>query len=156
MKTWGVYILAALGFAIYGASTQADRDGSGAIVGEGSVDAFSIRVGDCFDDSSSFGDEVSNLPGVPCSDPHDNQAYAVFDLTIETYPDDEAMGDLAHQSCTDRFDSFVGKDYESSSLDIITLYPSADSWKQDDREVICAVYDMEENKLVGSMKGRAL
>ena len=157
MKTWGIYIAAIAGFAIYGAVTEADRDSSGAIIGEGTVDAFNVMVGDCFDDSSSFGDEVSNLPGVPCNDPHDNEAFAVFNVTISSYPGSEdLMAELAHNSCLERFDSFVGKDYQSSSLDIVTLYPTSESWRQDDREVVCAVYDMEEAKLVGSVKGRAL
>ena len=157
MKTWAVYIVAFLGFAIYGAATNVDRDDSGAIIGEGNVDAFNVRIGDCFDDAYSFGEEVSSLPGVPCSEPHDNEAFAVFDLSISSYPEsDEAMAELAHNACVDRFDSFVGTDYESSSLDVVTLYPTSESWRQNDREVVCAVYDMEENKLVGSMKGRGL
>ena len=155
MKQWGIYILAALGFGIYGAVTQADRDGSGAIVGEGTVDAFQVRVGDCFDDATSLGD-VTSLPGVPCSEPHDNEAFAVIKLTIADYPEGEAMGELAHGSCMQRFESFVGKDYDLSSLDIFTMYPSTESWNQNDREVVCAVYDMNANKLVSSVKGRAL
>jgi len=51
MKSWAIYIAAALGFVIYGAVTDADRDSSGAIVGGGTVDAFQIQVGDCYDDS---------------------------------------------------------------------------------------------------------
>ena len=156
MKTWGLYVVVALGFVIYGAATKVDRDSSGAIVDEGSIDAFQIRVGDCFDDASSFDDQISDLPGVPCSEPHDNETFAVFDLTISTYPDGDAMGELAHVSCLEHFESFVGKDYDSSSLDIMTLFPSTQSWQQDDREVICAAYDMNANKLVGSVKGRAL
>ena len=156
MKSWAVYIAAALGFGIYGVATEADRDGSGAIVGEGNVDAFQVRVGDCFDDSSTYSDEISNLPGVPCSKPHDNEAYAVFDLTFASYPDGDSMGELAQESCLQRFDSFVGRDFESSSLEIFAIYPTTESWAQEDREVICAIYDMEENKLVGSVKGRAL
>ena len=156
MKTWGIYIAAAIGFAIYGAATKVDRDNSGAIVGEGNVDAFHVRVGDCFDDTSSIDDGVSNLPGVPCSEPHDNETFALLDVSIATYPEDDGMAELAHESCLARFDSFVGRDYESSSLDIMTLYPSLESWAQDDREVICAVYDMQASKLVGSVKGREL
>jgi hypothetical protein len=156
MKSWAIYIVAALGFGIYGVATEADRDGSGAIVGEGNVDAFQVRVGDCFDDSSTSGDEISDLPGVPCSKPHDNEAYAVFDLSIASYPDNDSMGELAQESCLQRFDTFVGRDYESSSLDIFAIYPTTESWAQKDREVICAIYDMEENKLVGSAQGRAL
>lgn len=156
MKTWGIYIAAALGFFIYGAVTDADRDSTGAIVGEGYVDAFQLRVGDCFDDLDSIETEVSSLPGVPCSEPHDNEAYAVFDVSITAYPNDDAMWELANASCTERFESFVGRDYDSSSLDILTMYPSIESWQQNDREVVCAVYDVEASKLVGSVKGQAL
>ena len=156
MKTWGIYVVVVLGFIIYGAATKVDRDSTGTIVGEGNIDAFQIRVGDCFDDSSSFDDEVTDLPGVPCSEPHDNEAYAVFDLSITSYPEGDAMGELVHVACLEHFESFVGKDYDSSSLDIMTLFPSTESWKQDDREVICAAYDMEAAKLVGSVKDRAL
>ena len=156
MKTWGVYILAAIGFAIYGATMEADRDSSGAIVGEGTVDAFNVQIGDCFNDTESLDEEVNSLPGVPCSEPHDNEAYAVLDLTLENYPKGDAMSDLANESCMNRFEEFVGMDYDSSSLDIFAIYPSVDSWKQSDREVVCAVYDMNAEKLVGSMKGRAL
>ena len=154
MKTWGIYILAALGFAIYSAATEADRDGSGAIIDGGSVDAFNVAIGDCFDDTSF--DEVSSLPGVPCSEPHDNEAYAVFDVTLDSYPDVDAMSELANGSCVERFDDFVGRDYESSSLDVIAMYPTPESWSQNDREVVCAVYDMEAVKLTGSVKGLGL
>ncbi len=158
MRSWAIYIAAALGFVIYGAATDVDRDDSGAIVGGGNVDAFHIRVGDCFDDAGYSDEEyeVSSVPGVPCSKAHDNEAFAVFDLTIESFPEGEAMGNLAYESCLTRFEDFVGRDYESSTLEITTMYPSAESWKQNDREVICAVFDMEANKLVGSAKGRAL
>ena len=158
MRNWAFYIAAALGFTIYGVVTEADRDGSGAIIGEGSVDAFNVRVGDCFNDySPSYSDEVSSVPGVPCGEPHDNEAFAVFDVTISSYPESEdAMAQIAHNSCLERFDSFVGRDYESSSLDIITLYPTTESWRQNDREVVCAVYDMEATQLVGSVQSKGL
>ena len=157
MKSWGVYILAALGFIAYGAVTDADRDSSGAIVDGGSLDAFQIRVGDCFDDSTQTEGGISSVPGVPCTEPHDNEAYAVFDVSIAEYPTNEDdMYDLAYNSCMEQFNTFVGRDYESSTLEITTMYPSTESWKQDDREVICAIYDMEQNKLVGSAQGRGL
>ena len=155
MKNWGVYIAAALGFAIYGAVTDVDRDSTGTIVGEGSVDAFEVRVGDCFNDTDSSG-EISSLPGVPCDEQHDNEAYALIELTIDAYPEGEGMFGLAYESCITRFESYVGKDYESSSLAIFTIYPTRESWAQNEREVVCAVYDMDESKLVGSVQGLAL
>jgi putative regulator of septum formation len=158
MKSWAIYIAAALGFVVYGAVTDADRDSSGAIVGGGTVDAFQIQVGDCYNDSIvGEGEyEVSDVPGVPCSDPHDNEAYAVFDLTLDSFPQGDAMGELANASCLERFESFVGRDYETSTLDISLMYPSPKSWQANDREVICSVYDVQANKLIGSAAGRGL
>lgn len=156
MKSWGVYIAAVVGFFIYGAVTDVDRDSSGAIIGGGNMGAFDVRVGDCFDDVDTSNDEVSSVPGVPCSDPHDNEAYAVFDVEVESYPGDDGMWELASGSCMEHFEGFVGTDYDSSSLDIFPIYPSPQSWKENDREVICSVFDMDAEKLVGSAKGRGL
>ena len=156
MKTWAVYIAAALGFAIYGAATSVDRDDSGSIVGGGAVDAFSVRVGDCFNDTDTFSDEVTSVPGVPCTDPHVNETFAVFDVAFDSYPDEEVMAQHAYDSCQQQFEPFVGKDYESSTLEISTMYPTQQSWNQSDREVVCAIYDMNANKLVGSAQGRGL
>ena len=156
MKNWAVYLAAVIGFAIYGASTSADRDSSGAIVGEGSIGAFNMRVGDCFDDINSSAEEVSSVPGVPCSQPHDYETYAVFDVDITSYPGDEGMSALALETCMGRFESYVGKDYQSSSLDITSMYPSQQSWRENDREIVCAIYDMNAEKLTGTAKGRAL
>lgn len=156
MKTWGIYILAALGFVAYGAMTGADRDSSGAIVGEGTVDAFNMQVGDCFNDTGTYDDEITSVPGVPCSEPHDNEAFAVFDISLPEYPSEDAMGEIAYNSCVERFEAFVGRDYESSSLEVTTMYPTQGSWNQDDREIVCAIYSMDTVKLVGSAKGRGL
>lgn len=161
MKGWGIYIAIAVGVVAVNAAWQADRDSTGAIVGEGSLDAFQMRVGDCFNDSGAVSvdaaETVSSVPGVPCAEPHDNEVFAVFNVAAVSFPDGEAMAELAFDSCHERFESFVGKDYMSSSLDIVTLYPTRESWNSyDDREVVCAVFDMNANKLIGSVEGQAL
>lgn len=161
MKNLMVYVVIGLGIVGYNFATQADRDDSGAIVDEGRVDAFSLRMGDCFDNTRSLaGDgagEVSSLPGVPCSQPHDNEVYAVFNVDYDSFPGDDQMGEMAFDACMQRFEGFVGIDYDSSSLDIATLYPSKDSWSmQKDREVVCALYDMNGNKVTGSAKDTAI
>lgn len=156
MKNLAFYAVIVIGYFAYGAITEADRDESGAIVGGGNIDAFNIRVGDCFDNADAANDEVSDLPGVPCAQPHDYETYAVFDVSIDSYPSEEEMADIAFESCIQRFDSFVGLEYESSVLEVITMYPTTESWQQNDREVVCALYDMNEQKLVGSTKGSAI
>jgi len=157
-RNWIIGAALAGGAFLFNSVMQADRDSTGAIVDEGSIDAFQMRVGDCFDDGSAFADDnddVRSVPGVPCAKPHDNEVYAVFDVTLTSFPGD-GMAEIAQDACRERFEAFVGKDYESSSLDIATLYPSSDSWQRKDREVICAVYDIDAKKLTGTVKGLAL
>lgn len=161
MKNLLVYAVIGLGVIAYNVATQADRDAGGNIVDGGSLGAFTIRLGDCFDNTralaSEEGGEVSSLPGVPCSDPHDNEVYAVFDVDYDSFPGDDRMGELAFEACLARFETFVGVPYDTSVLDITALYPSTDSWRvQDDREVVCAVYDMNGAKLTGTAKDTAI
>ena len=160
MKKFLAYAAIGLGVVGYTVMTNADRDASGAIVDGGRVDAFSIRLGDCFDNTSSFASdevgEISSLPGVPCSEPHDNEVFAIFDVDYDSFPGDEPMAELAFDQCLAHFEDFVGLEYESSVLDIAAMYPSAASWAQDDREVICAVYDMNGEKRTGSAKDTAI
>ncbi len=155
MKNWGVYILLAIGFGAFHAYNSADRDASGAIVDAGSIDVFDLKVGDCFDDANA--DEISTLPAVPCAEPHDNEAYAAFNVSLASYPGEEQMWEMATEECLARFEGFVGREYETSKLDIFTLYPTSESWAQNgDREVVCAVYNMNYDKLTGSVRGRGL
>ncbi len=157
MKGWAGYILVALGVVGYNAMTSADRDDAGNIVGAGNVDAFQMRVGDCFnDDLGDEGGEVASIPAVPCGDAHDNEVYAIVDVSADEFPGEDGMAEMAYYSCLDQFDGFVGKAYDESTLEILTLHPSKQSWAQSDREVVCAVYDMNSQKLTGSAKGRAL
>ena len=155
MKNWGIYALIGVGVVAYNMATNADRDSTGAIIEAGDVDVFSIKVGDCFDDAGEA-DEISTLPGVPCAEPHDNEAYAAFNVSLDSYPGEDAMWELAYEKCMDRFEGFVGLDYESSVLDIFALYPSTDSWAQNDREVVCAVFNMNYDKLTGSVEGTGI
>ena len=157
MKNWAIYIVVIGGYLIYSMMTSADRDESGNIVSAGTIDAFSLRVGDCFDDSDDYSGEIDTLAGVPCADPHDNEVYAVFDLTVSEFPEGDAMSQMAFDACMNRFNSFVGVDYESSSLDILTLYPTRESWElQGDREVVCAVFEMNAKKLTGSARNTSM
>ena len=158
LRGWVLYGTIGAGVAAYNVFTAAERDDSGAIVSGGNVDAFEIAVGDCFNDTNSSPtgaeEEISSLPAVPCAESHDNEVYAVFDLDAPDFPEGDALFDMAFQGCLDRFPAFVGRDYETSVLDIFAMYPTRESWNQlGDREVVCAVYDINFNKLTGSVRG---
>lgn len=137
--------------AAIGISTAAERNADGEIMTAGAVDAFEVQIGDCFDDEAFESTEVSEIPGVPCAEPHDNEVYATFDIS-GSWPGDEAVEEMAFQGCFDRFASAIGRPYEDSVIDYTAIYPSEGSWKRlDDREVICVGYHMEFEKLTGSI-----
>lgn len=138
------------------------RDDSGAIEEEGDVNAFDVEVGDCFDDPEGFEegqlDEIFDLPAVPCSQPHDNEAFALVELEgdDDEFPGQQTVGEQGLDLCLEEFEPYVGIDYDSSSLAFDAyLTPTEESWKLGDREVVCALYDGELAPLTGSMKGSA-
>jgi hypothetical protein len=139
--------------AVIGISTAAERNSAGEITAAGAVDVFAVHVGDCFDDEAFENTEVSELPAVPCSEPHDNEVYATFDIAGE-WPGEERVEELAHDGCYDRFAGVIGRSYEDSEIALTTLYPTEGSWKQrNDREVVCVGYHMDLEKLTGSIRG---
>ncbi|MEX0796258.1 MAG: septum formation family protein [Acidimicrobiia bacterium] len=116
-------------------------------------DVFKPSIGNCFDDDLAFNEEVSDLPFVECSEPHDNEIYAIHRMTDVTYPGVEATGELADEWCVDEFESFVGVAYDVSELDIGWLAPTEDSWSGGDREIVCFLYRLDLEKLSGTMEG---
>ncbi|MBM4183992.1 MAG: hypothetical protein FJ207_07165 [Gemmatimonadetes bacterium] len=139
--------------AAVGISNAARRNDAGEITEAGAVSAFEVRVGDCFDDGAFENTEVQELPAIPCSQPHDNEIYATFDIPGE-WPGVERIGELAGEGCLDRFAAAIGKAYEDSEIDLTTIYPTEGSWNQrSDREVICVAYHVDQEKLTGSVLG---
>ena len=156
-----VLLLIVAGGIAFAFLSQASRDGSGAIVSSGRIDAFDIRLGDCFNDespeSAAEETEISGVSGVPCAEPHDNEVFALFDLDLETFPEGDAMSEIAYDECVQRFEPFVGSDYLTSSLDLYPMYPTQQSWNErNDREVICALFDVDLRKMQGSMRGAGI
>lgn len=155
----GRNVLATAGVAVaafLGISTMAQRNDAGEITAAGAVDAFEVRVGDCFDDEAFESEDISEVPGVPCADPHDNEIFALWDVAGE-WPGDEAIEEMAYQGCYERFAEVIGKSYEESVIDYTVIYPSKGSWERlDDREVICVGYHMEFEKLTGTILGSGL
>jgi len=113
-----------------------------------------IEVGDCFNETT--GDVVSDIPTVPCTDAHDYETYAEFDIDLDTYPGDDEVFRLADEGCLAPFAGYVGVDFDSSALDYTYYVPTAEGWiSDDDRSVSCALFD-PAGELTGSMAGAAL
>lgn len=156
----GRNILTVAGAAIaaaIGITSMAERNEAGEIMSAGSVDAFEIRVGDCLDAETFESTEITEVPGVPCAEPHDYQVYAAFDIPTAEWPGDERVDELSTEGCYERFAAAIGKSYDESVIDFTTIFPTEGSWKQrDDREVLCVGYHMEGELLTGTILGSGL
>jgi hypothetical protein len=112
-----------------------------------------IEVGDCFNETT--GEVVSDIPTVPCTDAHDYETYAEFDLDLAKYPGDDEVFRLADEGCLAPFGVYVGLDFASSTLDYTSYVPTLSGWNEtDDRSVSCVLFD-PAGQLTTSMAGAA-
>jgi len=111
-----------------------------------------MDIGLCFDDESA--EEVSSVPEVDCAEPHDNEVFAKYDVADGSFPGDQALLDTAMETCTaEYFATYVGTAYADSDLEVFPITPTAASWDDGDREIVCALYALDLSKLTGSMEG---
>lgn len=121
------------------------------------VDQFSLRVGDCFNrlESLAFGRTAVVTSLIDCDLPHDHQIYHILDYPAphpSIYPGDSVMDSFAVQSCYREFEQWVGKDYETSELDIGVITPPQLNFEDDEsryRSIHCFLERLDGDPLVG-------
>ena len=97
--------------------------------------AFDLEVGDCIVPPEIVGDEVVDVERVrtvDCSEPHDGEVVAVFDVSGYTYPGDDVLFTRVMEQCPP----------EST----LYHYPTKESWAEGDREVACilgSLFDLQ-------------
>ena len=130
------------------------RDPDGEVTASQNVDAFSLRVGDCII-SSELDENFSEVPVVPCTQPHDAEIYYLFDMPGDTF-DEEAATEAAREVCPEMIEEYVGPNWAyiaSEGLGAAWFLPTDDTWKRGDREVDCVAYTVSgENELTSSVK----
>ena len=125
--------------------------------GEG-VSVFSIKPGQCFEGQGEVKAQLSKLTEVDCDQEHAQESYAVVEYSADgvenpdTFPGDDALSKFANGACAGEYGKYVGVDYLDSKLFYTYLTPSARSWDDDDRNVVCFVTSAGE-PLQESVKG---
>ncbi|MDR0783410.1 MAG: septum formation family protein [Propionibacteriaceae bacterium] len=151
-KAWLVSLLAVgvIG-ALTGCTGAAQRDADDQITGAGKVDAFEMRVGDCFI-TAKLSDEILEVPGLPCSQPHDGEVVHIFALSDGDY-DETAIMAKADPTCAKATEDYVGGDYKPLGIDSWYFYPDPQAWSNGSRDVICYIATTSgENDLSASVK----
>ena len=157
---WGAVAGVAVFAGVSAFGDDTTRNDQNEIIESGGLGAFAIEVGDCLNlpsEDFGIGEEVESVEGMPCSQAHSAQAYALFDLTgfSDAFPGSAAFEEQSSAGCLDKFESFVGIPYEQSELYFMWLTPTGEGWVQmDDREITCLLvpesgtfsYDAQNSK----------
>lgn len=155
MGTWGAalgaawLVLIVIGVAV-GSPDEAKRDAGGQVTAPGDASSLELKVGDCLRTLPKDTQELTDVDLGVCSAVHKGEVYANITAPFTTYPGDSTMSDTAERECTSRFEAFIGKKYDDSTLDVFYLYPTQRSWRFGDRTITCIVAG---DRLVGTAKG---
>jgi hypothetical protein len=123
-----------------------------------SVSVFKVEPGQCFERQTEVKAQISELTAVDCDKDHAQESYAIVPYKAidgaapDIYPGDDALTRFAEGACAGAYRDYVGVDYLDSKLFYTYLLPSARSWDDDDRSVVCFVTTTGE-PLQGSVKG---
>ena len=104
------------GLDVFGARGEPERDAdTKEITSSGQADVFAIEVGDCLDEASA--DEVSEVPVVPCREPHDEEVFSEFLLTETERPGAEPTEPSSTPRCDAAYAAGVGVPRHESARD---------------------------------------
>lgn len=146
-----VAALAIAGLLVLGVSACSEpRDESGTVTQSASAHSLSIKKGDCV--GSLEGDQINDVQLIPCGDSHHWEAYAAHNMPDGDFPGSEEINKVGQKFCDDEFTTFVGIPVADSKYVWTYLSPSEDTWKQDDREIMCFAGD-KAGGIKGSLKG---
>jgi hypothetical protein len=129
-----------------------DRGTTGAVKYGGPVLLEHLRAGDCVRDVGT--EDSTTLEVVACGTPHAGEVFAVASLAFPSFPGDAELIRFADGRCASSLDTWTGvSPHEDSGYDVSFFYPSASSWADGDRRLICLLEDPAGNPLNASTKG---
>lgn len=135
-----IVVLVVIGGLVVRTLSAADRDNeTGEITEGGNIAADSLQIGDCIEELLD-GVPVTELPAVPCSEPHIGEVYAKFDLADGPFPGEETVAQQGETGCVDRLASFPQEILDDPGLEIFYLQPTQRSWELGDREIVCLTF----------------
>lgn len=145
---------ALIGGVVLAASVLAGCGGDGGSRSDEGPDATrrasGIEAGDCYQEPE---DERSEVAATSCDEPHDNEAFAAYQLPDGEYPGDRALLRDGVAGCLERFAGFVGIGYADSALDVDALTPTRLTWEEGDRKVVCVLFRFDGEPLRGTAQG---
>jgi hypothetical protein len=113
-----------------------------------SVEPTGFQVGDCVN--------FTTFATVACTEPHDAEVYVVTSYPADAsapYPGNDVVHTYVDKTCTDAFAPYVGIALDQSKYTYTVIAPDGKTWPQGDREIVCAVSNVSDAQLTGSVRG---
>jgi hypothetical protein len=151
LRFWWIPAIAI--FLAVGYLSSARRAEDGSVNAGGTLQIDDLRVGDCFNNADEG--EISDVDGVPCTEAHEYEVFAMDRYESETLPTDAEMDAVFFDVCATPFEEYVGISWERSVLWANMITPSEGSFGDGDRSYVCFLFDPEEPALTESMRGAA-
>ena len=130
---------------------SARRGDDGSLTSAGTVGVDDLRAGDCFNTGEDK--QISDVDGVPCSEAHEYEVFAVATYEGDgTFPSEAALDGIFTQICEPPFEAYVGEPYATSAIYGTMISPSEESFSDGDREYICVLYDPDDAALTTSLR----
>ena len=119
------------------------------------VDYSKLKVGDCFDSSSS--NEVRGIKVEPCSEPHNSEIFFLVTHPAgpdEPYPGKDVLVQFAADACLGQpLTDYLGIPLEQSKLKDFEIVPQESAWEKGRRVLVCGIDTGGEGDITGSVKG---
>ena len=115
--------------------------------------AFTLRVGDCFDVPAA--DTIGDITALPCTSPHSGEVFLAQDYPGAVgplpYPGNGAIAVWVDQQCVKTaFEPYVGAPYaDRPDLKVAYFFPPADAWARGVRRVTCYVAPFNGSQATG-------
>jgi hypothetical protein len=133
----------------------AGRGSDGTITSSGKIAVNDLRVGDCINNPASLTTTIRAFDAVPCSQPHDGEAFASGTLPLTgAWPGTAGVTAAAADQCRAAFAAFDNISLDSSALSVLYFYPEQANWAAGDRGYVCVV-GVQGSKTTGTLKGAA-
>jgi len=129
------------------------RDDDGVVVNAGAWSVFDLRVGDCLAPEPDLTGEISDVPVVPCAEPHSQEVFGAVEHPDGVYPGAAVLASWADGACLGELASSLGLGLEDG-LYVSYLLPTFDGWNlggdEGDRRVVCVLVTPDATGVTGS------
>lgn len=130
------------------------RDADGTVVNAGQISVFELEVGDCLDPGGDVSGEISDIPIVPCGQPHTQEVFGVVTHPDDDYPGATEVAAYADGACLTEMQESLGLGLDDG-LFFSYMLPTFDGWNAEgevgDRQIVCVLVFPDRDAVNGSV-----